>query len=156
VRHRLGYFAFADAAPNHQERQAAIRAALAGAIDVTDLGMTLVLDPQSVQGSQLRFELRVRAGELRFVEADGFYTAVFDMVVAQRQADGRQLTAESNRIDLRVKRETYEGFLREGISVGAEVKRLPGACGLKVVVSDTASSAIGSLTIPIPPRQPAN
>ncbi len=149
LRHRLGYFAFPDTAPKEDERQASIRASLVSPIDATDLGLTVVLEPEALAKGRVRLEVRLRAGEIRFAEINGLYTAAFDMVVAQHDAEGRQLTAESNKIDLRVRGETYKGFLRDGISVGAEVQRISGARSLKLVVSDTGGPAIGSVAIPL-------
>jgi len=80
---------------------------------------------------------------------DGRWTGAVDLVVAQRAANGAQLTVARRSLALDVDPQNYETFLAQGLKVTLELAPKAGMSEIKIAVLDRTSGRVGSLTIPV-------
>ena len=72
-----------------------------------------------------------------------------DILFVQHDNGGNQYNGTDDTIDLRFTSETYEKFVKNGFVYTKVVDRADRAKTLRIVVRDSASGAIGSITVPL-------
>lgn len=97
-------------------------------------------------GSYMRSMLYVKAGDLTFAEApDGSRKAEITLLAIAFGANGDPIEQITGPASLRVPRNEYESFLKEGFVYFLTVPiKKPGAYQLRVAVRDQASGRVGS------------
>ena len=69
------------------------------------------------------------------------------MILAQKDADGRQFDYRDDTVQLDLKPETYTAMRKSGLSYHQTVRRSPKSASLRIVVRDEAGN-LGTVTIP--------
>jgi hypothetical protein len=72
-----------------------------------------------------------------------------DLLVVQRNAQGAVLKGNSKTVNMNLKRESYDTMLKQGLILTGGEDIAPGTSELRVVVRDTPSGALGSVSIPL-------
>ena len=76
------------------------------------------------------------------------YNGRLDMLIVQRDARGNEINGPVDTIELKMLADTYRKFTVDGLPVRKTLALSPQAQSVKIVVRDTASGMIGSLTVP--------
>ncbi|MBC7932175.1 MAG: VWA domain-containing protein, partial [Rubrivivax sp.] len=150
VRTRSGYIGIVEAAGRPQPRSRAdqLMAALvspfgAGGIN---LRLTSLFIDTPGGGSAMHSMLLIDPRTLTFKQgADGQHETAMDIIAVTFGADGR-VVDQLNRIDtIRVRPESFESFLKQGMvyDLNVPIKR-PGAYQLRIAVRDAATERVGS------------
>ena len=150
LQYRKGYLA-ADAQIPQADRdgRAEIRDALWSPVESTGIAVTVRMekpDPQQPEG--LRLTIAIPARELSLEPQGGGWLGTFDLVLAQRAADGRDLMTVGEAVQVNPNRQRFETLLREGLLLRREIRLAPGAARVRVVVYDRGSGRLGSLDFP--------
>jgi hypothetical protein len=147
VRTRRSYFASDAHRESEPEREAALQAAAATALNGTAIGVTVNVASNPLKPGTQQIEVSVDPHDIRFENKAGKWRADFDLILAQQAPDGRRLAGE--RSQCVVDRETYDETQNKGLSFRRNIAIQPEAASLRVLVRDSANGAIGSLSVAI-------
>jgi VWFA-related protein len=157
VRARKGYFATSDPPDNDAERKASLDAAVWSPIDASSLAIQVRVDPASPADSgKLRVVFALDLQQLLMTEANGHWTGELDTLLLQWGASTEAPAGEQKHIAINLEKARYEELLKSGIGGTWDVPIKPGATTLKLIVRDTRSGALGSITIPLAKLAPVH
>ena len=145
---RHGYFA--DDAPLPIDRRALLtsrRIAAAGQYGKAIPDIRVTLTPalaRTKAGDEVRVALTIDASRISFTAADNRHAADLDLVVYAADDKERILRETRHRIDLKLKDETYQRYLREGIPFDVTIRAPREPRYVKVIVYDYAADLVGS------------
>ncbi len=150
LRYRLGYFAVPDEVPSPEERKARVDAAVWSPFD--DAGVRLVAHAHYADASTpsaLEIEVVADSRDVILLPRGDRWTGELDVLMVQLSADRHNLSGTSKNYVLNLSAGTHDQLVKEGMLVKNKLDLLPGATEIRVVVHDTTSDAIGSVTIPL-------
>lgn len=151
VRARSGYFALPDvpALPAKKDRTL-ISELVASHLPATGIGLHVraQVSKQSAAPS-LTVEVHLDLHEIQMRQKDGHWTGTLQSVFLQLDSVGRVLQADDRTFYPDFDAANYDRALQTGISDTREVRVLPNAEQLCIVVRDAATSTIGSIYIPL-------
>ncbi len=148
VLYRHGYFA--DDAPLPVDRRAFLtsrRIAAAGQYGsaIPDIRVTLTpARARTKAGEEVRVSLNIDASRLSLAAADGRYVADLDLVVYAADDKERILSETRHKIDLKLKDQNYQRYLRDGIPFEVTMRAPRPPRYVKVIVYDYAADLVGS------------
>lgn len=150
LRYRTGYFAVPDKplAPTESQHMAA--EAQWSSLEATEIGMIVRAVRTTVQGRPaMNFILTVDSAGLRFTEQDGRHTTDLLLLLAQKATDGSVVTGNSQTLALKLKDDTYQTTMNQGLKITAEVVLDPAAAQVRMVILDNSTGRLGSVDVPI-------
>jgi len=148
VRYRQGFYAVRDQVVDNRQREEQLNAAARSPLEATQLALWVRLLPPESPG-QLRFDVMLDPRQLTFERRDGRFIGSINLAFVQRSVDGKQLKTKSELVELRLADSTYQRALAEGMVLGREWTIEPGAEQMRVVVCDSATALVGSITVPL-------
>jgi len=152
LRYREGYIAQADSLGDDQARaQLAVKEAAASPLDSTALNM--VVSGKVTQDDPRRVELHIALDPKQFelTQFADHRKGEVDLFFVQRNAKGDIISAQDQRVSLDFEEQHYEYLARTGVVFIRHEPISPDAVELRILACDTASKAIGSVTIPVDP-----
>jgi VWFA-related protein len=152
VRTRSGYFAksVAELAP---EREQALKLAVASPLEGAAIGVKVNVPSNPLDWSAQDVVVNINAHDLRFQPKDGRMQAAVDVVFAQQAADGRIMKGEQKSLSFNLTPESYDEALKTGLTLPEKLDVNRDAARVHIVVRDTATGALGSVSIPIRPSK---
>jgi len=150
VRHRSGYLAIPASAVKPSRLADIARAPLtASAIGLTvDVGITDRAAP-----NMRAVAMRVDPSGITLRKNGDSWETALDILIAHAQPNGELVTALETTLNLRLTTDQRDQLLQEGFTMSRTVGLRDGAVRLHVVVRDKASTAAGSVIVPLaPPR----
>jgi VWFA-related protein len=148
VRSRQGYFAVPDASPGPREVRAVIEEALVSPLESTGLGLTVSVQP-GLQEGQAIFSMNLDARGIHLDEDAGRWRGGLRMVFRQSDAKGDPINSVEGHLTLNLERATYDRVMDKGINLVKHMTIAPQAETVKVLVLDTASGAMGTVSVPV-------
>ena len=148
VLYRHGYYA--DDAPLPVDRRAFLtsrRIAAAGQYGEAVPDIRVTLTPAMARtraGDEVRVTLNIDASRISFAAGDNRHTAELDVVVYAADDKERILRETRHRIDLKLKDETYQRYMRDGIPFEVTMRAPRPPRYVKVIVYDYAADLVGS------------
>jgi VWFA-related protein len=97
-------------------------------------------------GNALR--VTVSGSDLDLSEESSHWTGKLDIFLVQRDEVGQHAKVTGRTVGLRLKPETYQHAMNEGLTFDERIDFKPAPGSLRVVVVDTNSGRIGSVTVP--------
>jgi len=158
VRHRNGYFAFADQSTKPEDRQRALQEAAWSALEATSLGLTVRAARDYPQPGKLRVVLLVNTRDISFEQKGDRWTCMLDILYVQQPAAGQPASVVTDSLALNLTRENYLAIMKEGLLFNKDLNFGDAAYLLRVAVRDAHSGNVGSVNIrpdrlkPEPPR----
>jgi VWFA-related protein len=151
VLYRHGYYARPQLVPfDRRQFLTYSRIVSAGGYDgqVTDLGVRV----QAAMGQpgELLVDVTIAAPRVAFRTVDGLHVGGLDVAFFAGDARQRVIGEAWQKIDLKLKDETYQRFLREGASYTARVSVRGSPKYVKVVVYDYAADLVGTAVAKVP------
>jgi VWFA-related protein len=148
VRSRKGYFAEPEGPPGQQEMHATIQEALMSPLDSTGLGLNVRVEPGLEKGQAI-FRINVDAHGIRFEEGVGYRKGDLEILFCQLDAKGNRLNPIAGHLPLNFSMGAYDSAMDEGIKLVKQLAIAPQAVTLKVLVRDTASGVMGTVSVPV-------
>jgi hypothetical protein len=145
LRHRQGYYAFADQPLTDKEKKAAFQEAIWSPLESTTLGLTLRVAPNIPRPGKLRVAILVDAKNIQLEQKDDRWTGALDILFVQQGAADKQPTIIGDHMDVNLKKETYTAALQRGLLLGKDLDLADAGYQLKVAVRDGNSGNIGSV-----------
>jgi VWFA-related protein len=149
VRHRRGYYALPDRAPlDEPALQTLMLEAAASPLDATAIGVTAQLSPVSGAPGQ-RLDMTIETGDLVLPVVGGGRTGALDVWFVLLNETGEPFSAAKYQIPVSLDDADYARALADGLRHSRYMEFPPEARGLRVVVRDAATGAMGSLRLPV-------
>jgi hypothetical protein len=155
VRYRKGYFAVRPVDEDAAVHKAQMESALWSPLDSTALPfnvrvdfLPLDRDPKTTP-SAVHLFVQVDVHDVKIEQENGLYTGHLEIVIAQKDEHG-ELAGQSagTTVNLNLKPDTFQTVVKQGLVYEKLLPHEAAASALRVVVRDTATGAIGSVTVP--------
>jgi VWFA-related protein len=152
VRHRGGYFAFAEEQATVPSRQEDLRSVAASPLEATGVRMVVTLKPNVPAPGRLGVETTIELADLALTLQEGHWRGRLDVAYAMWSTlDTQIVTGSQDEVRLDLEPATYRKALDAGFTLHKELPIPDSAHRLKVIVRDPANGATGSVEIPITP-----
>jgi len=152
LRYRRGYYASVGPAAAEDQTTASLRQAIVSPLDSTGVGLTVAIE-QRVEQPARRLKLRITADahNVTFQDKKGGKAASLDFISAQLDTEGKVVSDVRHTVNLTVAEKGMDVVFERGLSFNGFLEVTPGATQLRLVVRDTASGNMGSVTVPLGP-----
>ena len=151
VRHRKGYLAMPAQPESAARRKQALLDALQSPLEATGVGLTAHIAAIETQGQtshEVNVALHLDAGAVTVEKVGPMWEGAFDLLIAQRPADGAVFKDLDTTVKLQLRDDRHTQMLEEGLTVNRKIVLRNDARRLQIVVRDVATGAIGSVIIP--------
>jgi len=148
VRSRKGYFAVADGFAGQKELHAAMEEALASPLESTSLGLTISVQPGPQEGQAI-FWMNLDARGIHLDEDGERWRGGLRMVFRQYDVKGDPINSVEGHLTLNLEKATYDRVMDKGINLMRHMTIAPQAETVKVLMVDTASGAMGTVSVPV-------
>jgi VWFA-related protein len=112
---------------------------------IPDIRVTLTPTVRRVQGvAEVNVVLNIDASRIAFTTAEGRHVADLDLVIYTADDKERIIKETRHKIDLKLKDETYQRYLRDGIPFDVTMRAAQPPKYVKVIVFDYAADLLGS------------
>jgi len=91
--------------------------------------------------------VNIEASRIAFTAAEGRHVAELELVIYASDAKERLLGESRHKIDLKLKDENYQRYLREGIPFDVTMRAAQPPKYVKVIVYDYAADLLGSAIV---------
>jgi hypothetical protein len=150
LNYRRGYLAETETVRDSKARKSDLAAALFNPVDTNGVGITANLDvtpgkPRSILNAHLRLD----PAALSLRQNPGGWTGKVEEMFIQLNAMGREVARISETKVFQIDAAYKPTFDVQGGKLTQAIPLAPGAVKLSIVVRDTASGRMGSLTIPL-------
>lgn len=152
VLYRHGYFSN-DGPPPTDRRKYLTTRRIAGAgyyaKDVTDIPVkvTRSVRTKTERRVEVTLDVTVDASRVSFATVDNRHVAVLDLAIFGGDSKERIVGQSWHKMDLKLKEETYQRYMREGIPFQVVLSAVAQPAYVKVVVYDYAADLVGSTNI---------
>jgi len=153
LRYRRGYYAsLLGPAAAEDQTTASLKQAIVSPLDSTGVGLTVSIE-QRVEQPARRLKLRITADahNVTFQDKKGGKAASLDFISAQLDTQGKVVSDVRHTVNLTVAEKGMDVVFERGLSFNGFLEVTPGATQLRLVVRDTASGNMGSVTVPLGP-----
>jgi len=147
VRHRNGYFAVKDDAPDEKERRAIVGELLSSPLDASRIGLQASVQPPAPNTKTFRILLRIDGADLRLERRGERWTGTLDL--ATHLESSKQKTAQVRTINLDLTEENFRSALMRGLVLEDNVTTDAAADRVRIVLQDRATGFTGSLWVPL-------
>jgi hypothetical protein len=149
VRSRKGYFAMRDAPQDEKTRKAEIIGAVWSPLDATAVSVNARVDfVDKPQPNSMSVFTQIDPMSLSLTKKESRWVGSIDVFFVQKDEQGHQFNGVSDTITLNLTDATYKEALQKGFIYRKIFPKAPKATNLRIVVRDTPSGSVGSLTIP--------
>jgi hypothetical protein len=150
VRARKGYFAVAETASATERDAEKLADAIKSPLEATDLGFDVQADGLEVAGvRQLKVKVSIDVNQLRFQQLGDRRTDNISENWVEFNAEGRQVGAHSQTLNLKPALEDYKKLLQDGFSFSETFPIANDAAEVRLVLRDVGNGSIGSVIIPL-------
>lgn len=150
LQYAKGYFALKDTAATQDERRAAFLTAMRSPLESSAIPVDIqVTRVDRTAPNSLDLSGTINIHDVHFTEANRIRVGMVDVTVLEQDHTGKVLHESTHRVNLRFTEGKYSAVLKSGISFRESVPPQPAATTLRVLVQDPATTAIGSVIIPI-------
>jgi VWFA-related protein len=152
LRYRSGYIAQADSLGDDQARaKLALQQAAASPLDATALNMVVSGKLSEDDDRKVELHIALDPKQFEFTDFADHRKGEVDLFFVQRNAKGETISAEDQRVALDFEEKHYQYLAQSGVVFVRHEPISPQATELRILACDTASKAIGSVTIPVDP-----
>ncbi|HTM48719.1 MAG TPA: VWA domain-containing protein [Bryobacteraceae bacterium] len=161
VRHRLGYFAFADQPLTEKEKKAAFKEALWSPLESTTLGLTLRVGPNLPKAGKMRVVLLVDVRNVQLQKKEDRWTGKLEVLFVQQGSPEKPPVITGDAMEVNLKQETYAAAMQRGLLMMRDLDLADAGYQLKVAVRDANTGNTGTVIArtqglkEIPVRSPA-
>lgn len=149
LRYRRGYYAMPDSAKGEVVAASELRDAALSPLDATNLGVIVVGKVLAApQARDLLLQITISPAQLLLHSSDGRRQGGLDLLFLQRDTAGKFLAAERQHFEVDLTSKDYALMTKVGLVLERKLKIVGGAAGIRIVVRDSASGALGSVTLP--------
>ncbi len=146
---RQGYYAFAEQATSGKQEDAAVQAAIQSPFDAAEIGLRATATPQPGPSPAVRLAVRIDLNGVQLTQDGDAFNGELTARFVEYQNDGAIRQTKPMALKLHFTGPEHQAALKDGFPMDEGLALAPNVEKLRLIVFDTASSAIGSLTIPV-------
>jgi VWFA-related protein len=147
VRSRRGYYAIERRVESEPVRNEALKLAAASPLEGASIGVTVNVTSNPLEFGTQHIEVEVDPHNVRFESQNGKWHTSFDAVFVQQSPDGSIIAGESLQFAFNFK--TYELAQAQMLLIRRDAVIKQGGARLRVIVRDSSTGAVGSVSVPI-------
>jgi VWFA-related protein len=147
VRHRTGYFAVKDQAPDEKERRSILAELLSSPLDASRIGLQASVEPVPSNAKAFRVLLRIDAADLHLERRNDHWTGILD--VAMRLESSKQKGVQLRTVSIDLPEENLRTALLRGLLLDETVTTDRSVDRVRIVLQDRATGFAGSLFLPL-------
>jgi len=153
VQARTGYYA-ANKAPLDQKTVVSFMEGSAlSPMDASTIGLTVYSEPASQRtGHTFKFVIDIDPRDLTLLLENRNWVGGIDLMLMLQSAEGNVLSKTVQSYDLRLTPEDRDRMEKSGLTIDHSVELKDNANRLRIVVHDSRSGAIGSVSVPLESR----
>lgn len=157
LRYRRGYFALPDQSEGDTVAKAELQLAAFSPLDATNLGIVVVgkvLPP--LASRNLLLQLTLNPTQFLLHDSGHRLRGGLDLLFLQRDMAGKFLAAERQHFDVNFTAKDFQSLSKTGLVLQRNLTVNPAADDVRIVVRDSSSGALGTVTFPVKAFLPAN
>ena len=139
-----GYIAAAPV----DETTTLMQAAATGNSDLPAIGLHATVTPGATPHT-VRIQLRIDPSSLTIVQQNGRYAGQLAVLYAGLTAEGAKQLSKPANLTLDWTAQQYDNVAKDGIPVAEDLQTPEGVRQVRIIIVDTKSNQIGSLTVPV-------
>jgi VWFA-related protein len=143
VRHRTGYFAVKDQAPDDKERKGIMSELLSSPLDASQIGLQASIQPVPDNAKAFRVRLKVDASDLRLERHNDRWAGILDL--ATRVESSKQKAIQLRTVTIDLAEEGFRSALSRGLVLDDTVTTERPTDRIRIVVQDRTTGFAGSL-----------
>jgi VWFA-related protein len=147
VRHRAGYFAVKDKAPDEKERRAIVTELLTSPFDTSQIGLQASIQPVNGSAGTYRIVLKIDAADLQLEHRGDHWAGIVD--VAIRVESSKQKSIQPRTSVLNFSEENFRAALLRGLTLEETVTTDKPSDRIRIVLQDRATGSVGSLWLTV-------
>jgi hypothetical protein len=147
VRHRTGYFAVKDKAPDERERRSIMSELMSSPLDASQIGLQASVQPVPSTPGTVRVFLRIDAADLRLERRNDRWAGTVDLAMKVESSKQKSVQIRTASVEL-----TEEGFrtaLSRGLVLEQTVTTDRSMDRIRIVLQDRATGFAGTLWLPV-------
>ena len=157
LHYRQGYYSGNDGRLDAAQKKMELETALLSPVDSDAVGIMAAVEKTSAAPSAtLNIRLRLDPQTISLAERGGKWSSKIDLMFVEMNQAGRVVGKRTETHQLAIARESRTEFERRGLVVTRAIPLVDGAAKLVIVVRDTGSGRIGSLTAPLDNQREQN
>jgi VWFA-related protein len=125
-----------------------LQVAATGNSDLSAIGLRATVTP-GASPHTVRIQLRIDPSNLTIVRQNGRYAGQLAVLYAGLTAEGAKQLAKPANLTLDWDAQQYGSVARDGIPVAEDLQTPEGVRQVRIVIVDTKSNQVGSLTVPV-------
>jgi VWFA-related protein len=149
LRYRKGFFDLPEFPQDEKTRKEQLADAAWSPLDATGLGIMAKIVPSTTKPGSLEIVLVIDSTQVALEHQADRWVGRLDVLFIQHDNNGNQYNGLDDTINLKLTADTYAKFVKDGFVYGKVVVRENRANTIRIVVRDSASGAIGSITVPL-------
>lgn len=149
LRYRKGFFDLPELPQDEKARKAELADAAWSPLDASGIGIAARIVPSTAKPGSLEIVLVIDSTQVSLEQQSDRWVGRLDVLFIQRDDNGNQYDGIGDVIDLRLAADSYAKFVKQGFIYNKIIVRSDRAKLLRIVVRDSASGAIGSITVPL-------
>ncbi|MDR3698684.1 MAG: VWA domain-containing protein [Candidatus Sulfopaludibacter sp.] len=149
IQTKEGYYAWPEERLDERGQQQAVEQAVTAPFDATEIGLRATLTRDSANAHVAHLLVRVDPADVKLERKGDRYEGQLKIRMSAVPAVAGAAGTPVIVAGLRYTPAQYDGILKNGIRFSNDVNLVDGLERLRVVVLDTASDAVGSVTMPV-------
>jgi VWFA-related protein len=147
LRYRKGFFDLPEFPQDEKARKTELADAAWSPLDASGIGIAAKVEPSKTKPGSLDIVLAIDSTQISMENQSDRWVGRLDVLFIQRDNGGNQFNGLDDTINLNLTGENYTRFIQKGFAYAKVIDRSDRAKSMRIVVRDSASGAIGSITI---------
>jgi len=149
LRYRKGFFDLPELPQDEKARKTELADAAWSPLDASGIGIAAKIDQSKTKPGSLEIVLVIDSTQVSLQQQSDHWIGRLDVLFIQRDNGGNQYNGLDDTINLNLGTESYQKFIKNGFVYAKIIDRADRAKIIRIVVRDSASGAIGSITVPL-------
>jgi VWFA-related protein len=147
LRYRKGFFDLPELPQDEKARKTELADAAWSPLDASGIGIAAKIVPSKTKPGSLEIVLAIDSTQVSLEQQAENWVGRLDVLFIQRDNAGNQYNGTDDTLTLKLNADSYAKFLKNGFVYNKVVDRADRAKTIRIVVRDSASGAIGSITV---------
>ena len=147
LRYRKGFFDLPELPQDEKARKTELADAAWSPLDASGIGIAAKIVPSKTKPGALEIVLAIDSSQVSLEQQAEHWVGRLDVLFIQRDNAGNQYNGTDDTLTLRLNADSYAKFLKNGFVYNKVVDKADRAKTIRIVVRDSASGAIGSVTV---------
>jgi VWFA-related protein len=149
LRYRKGFFDLPELPQDEKARKTELADAAWSPLDASGIGIAAKIVESKTKPGSLEVVLAIDSTQVSLQQQAEHWIGRLDVLFIQRDNGGNQYNGLDDTINLNLSADSYQKFMKNGFVYAKMVDRSDRAKVIRIVVRDSASGAIGSITVPL-------